>query len=228
MGESSQLTLGLLGGTGKEGSGLALRLALAGFAVQVGSRTADRAVARAAELKGMVEAMGHAARLTGNENTQVAASSDLVFLNTPFPHAAALLEACRPAWRLESVVVDVTVPVNFETGKVQLEQPDGASGSEFLARRLPQSVPLIAAFKTIPAHLLADLHSRLDCDVFVCGDAQTAKVRVMEMASSIEGLRVIDAGPLREARTLEHMSALAMQLNRRYKIKAARFRVVGV
>jgi predicted dinucleotide-binding enzyme len=87
---------------------------------------------------------------------------------------------------------------------------------------------LVAAFKTIPAQLLADLDSSLDCDVFVCGDSQPAKGRVLEVASRIAGLRPVDAGWLREAHTLEHMCALAIGLNRRYKIKTARFRVVGV
>jgi NADPH-dependent F420 reductase len=93
---------------------------------------------------------------------------------------------------------------------------------------LPEGTTLVAAFKTIPAQLLADLDKDLNCDVFVCGDSPQAKHQVMEVASRIAGLRPVDAGLLREAHTLELMSALAIGLNRRYKVKTARFRVVGL
>ena len=87
---------------------------------------------------------------------------------------------------------------------------------------------LVAAFKTIPAHVLSEIDQPLDCDVFVCGESPGAKQTVMEAARMIPTLRPVDAGPLRNARILERMTVLVVQLNRRYKSKGARFRVVGI
>jgi NADPH-dependent F420 reductase len=220
--------IGVLGGTGPEGSGLALRLGLAGFAVAIGSRSFERAREKAEELTHRLGQAGYPGVFTGKENTGVAHTSDLMFLTAPFEHAAELLRVCLPAFQAGSTLVDVTVPVTFQAGRVQLTEFSEGSGSAHLATYLPETIRLVAAFKTIPAQLLMDLDISPDCDVFVCGDSQEAKRQVLELASHISGLRPVDAGPLREARTLERMCALAIGLNRRYKVKTARFRVVGL
>jgi NADPH-dependent F420 reductase len=222
------MTIGVLGGTGPEGRGLALRLGLAGFPVLIGSRSAERAHEQAEELQHRLGQASGPTRFAGKENTEVAGAADLIFLTVPFDHAAELLQACRPVFRPGSTLVDVTVPLTFQAGRAQVREFAEGSGSAHLASCLPEGMTLVAAFKTIPAQLLADLDSSLDCDVFVCGDSQPAKGRVLEVASRIAGLRPVDAGWLREAHTLEHMCALAIGLNRRYKIKTARFRVVGL
>ncbi|HWC77068.1 MAG TPA: NADPH-dependent F420 reductase, partial [Blastocatellia bacterium] len=105
--------------------------------------------------------------------------------------------------------------------------PEG-SASEHLRPRLPEHVHLVAAFKTEPAHLLVDPNEQLDCDVFIASDSKEAKARVMEAVSFIEGARPVDAGTLYSARALERMTVLAIGINRRYKIKAARYRVIGL
>jgi NADPH-dependent F420 reductase len=119
------------------------------------------------------------------------------------------------------------VPVVFERGARYVELPEG-SASEHLRARLPETLPLVAAFKTEPAHLLLDYAESLDCDVFVASDSKEAKARVMEVARFIEGARPIDAGTLRSASTLERMTVLAIGINRRYKIKTGRYRVLGL
>jgi NADPH-dependent F420 reductase len=222
------MTIGMLGGTGREGSGLALRLSLAGFPILIGSRSSERAREKAEELRHRLGQASDPTVFTGKENAEVARAADLIFLTAPFEHAAELLQACRPAFQTGSILVDVTVPLTFQAGRVQAMEFVEGSGSQHLANYLPEGITLVAAFKTIPAQLLADLNTRLDCDVFVCGDSQQAKGRVLEVASRIVGLRPVDAGPLREAHTLERMCALAIGLNRRYKVKTARFRVVGL
>jgi NADPH-dependent F420 reductase len=222
------MTIAVLGGTGREGSGLALRLGLAGFPVLIGSRSCERACEKAEELRHRLGRGIGSTSFTGKENTEAARVADLIFLAAPFEHAADLLRACLPVFQTGSTLVDVTVPLAFQAGQVQvMELPEG-SGSAHLARYLPEEMTLVAAFKTIPAQLLADLDKDLDCDVFVCSDSPQAKNQVMEVVSRVAGLRPVDAGSLREAHTLEHMSALAIGLNRRYKVKAARFRVVGL
>lgn len=214
-----------LGGTGREGSALALRFAAANWAVSIGSRDPLRAEEKAAELRQLTGG----ADVTGGANLDVAAQGGLIFLCVPFDNAAALLNDCRDRWQAGTVVVDTTVPLQFEKqrGAVLLPLAEN-SGSESLARLVPSHVPLVAGFKTIPAHVLGELHESLDCDVIICGDDAEARMRVMEAAKDITGLRPLDGGPLRHARALEAMCAMVIGLNRRYKSKGARFRVVGI
>ena len=226
-----ELTVGLIGGTGEEGRGLALRWAIAGAQVSIGSRTVDRAKTTADELNQILDARsGQPApqRIGYGENRDVISRSEAVLLTVPFAHATSTLEAHRGDFRDGSILIDITVPVSFEQGRVRyVELPEG-SASEHLKTRLPESIPLVAAFKTEPAHLLAEIDEALDCDSFIASDSKEAKARVMEAIGSIAGLRTIDAGTLYSARTLERMTVLAIGINRRYKIKTARYRVIGL
>ncbi len=226
----NELKVGLIGGTGEEGRGLALRWALAGAQVSIGSRTLDKAQVTADELNQILEAYGKgsASRLGSGENRQVIADSDFVLLTVPFAHAASTVDAHRADFREGSVLIDITVPVSFEQGRVRYQELPEGSASEHLKARLPEAVPLVAAFKTEPAHLLAEINEALDCDSFVASDSKDAKARVMEALGFIEGLRPVDAGTLYSARTLERMTVLAIGINRRNKIKTARYRVIGL
>jgi 8-hydroxy-5-deazaflavin:NADPH oxidoreductase len=225
----NEINVGLIGGTGEEGRGLALRWAIAGAQVSIGSRTLDRAKATADELNQLLGGRALPAQRIGyGENRDVIAGSDLVLLTVPFAHAAPTLETHRQDFRDGSILIDITVPVSFEQGRVRyLDLPEG-SASEHLKARLPENIPLVAAFKTEPAHLLAEIDESLDCDSFVASDSKEAKVRVMEAMGFIAGLRPIDVGTLYSARTVERMTVLAIGINRRYKIKTARYRVVGM
>jgi NADPH-dependent F420 reductase len=224
MTQLRQDTIAILGGTGKEGRGLALRFAAAGFPVVIGSRDAAKAQQKAL---GLAEHLPGAI-ISGGENTAIVAQADMVFLCVPFDGASELMEACRPFWKGGAVLVDTTVPLRFESGNAMLLNLPVPSGSEHLATQLTAGCSLVAAFKTIAAHALAELDTPLDCDVLVCGDHEAAKSRVMAVAAAISGLRVLDGGPLRNARALEAMCALAIGLNRRYKAKSTRFRIVGL
>jgi hypothetical protein len=217
------LKVGLIGGTGEEGRGLALRWAMAGGQVTIGSRTPERAKATADELNALLgnNSIGYA------ENRAAVAGSEFVLLTVPFEHAASTLESHAGDFGSGAILIDITVPVTFEKGARYVELPEG-SASEHLRARLPENIPLVAAFKTEPAHLLADVNARLDCDVFVASDSKDAKARVMEAIKFIEGLRPVDAGTLYSARTIERMTVLAIGINRRYKIKTACYRVQGV
>ncbi|HLF83949.1 MAG TPA: NADPH-dependent F420 reductase [Blastocatellia bacterium] len=226
----SELRVGLIGGTGEEGRGLALRWAIAGARVSIGSRTLDRAKTVADDLNQLLGARaGQSSQRIGfGENRDVIAESEFALLTVPFAHAASTLDAHRQDFRDGSILIDITVPVSFEQGRVcYVELPEG-SASEHLKARLPENIPLVAAFKTEPAHLLAGIDEPLDCDSFVASDSKEAKARVMEAIGFIEGLRAVDAGTLYSARTLERMTVLAIGINRRNKIKTARYRVVGL
>ena len=220
----SEMKLGILGGTGRQGTGLGLRLAKAGFAVAIGSRSAEKGRKKALELSAQLGS----GSFTGDENALVIASSGLVFLTAPFQDAAGLIQRHSEDFGDGAVLVDVTVPLTFGAGSVELLKLEEGSGSELLVKYLPKGVSLVAAFKTISANVLANLKVSLDCDVFVCGDSRGARMRVMEVAARITGLRAIDAGPLRQARVLERMTALAIDINRCYGIDSSRYRMVGL
>lgn len=220
---SAASKLGFLGGTGIEGKGLALRFAHAGATVIIGSRSAERAQKIARELNTQ---LGREL-ITGAENREMLACADMVFLTTPFSQAVSAIEAYRDSFRPEAILIDVTVPVKSKDSPGPGDLPEG-SGSQFLASRLPAGLPFVGAFKTVPSHVLAELDVALECDVFLCGDSPPVKERVMEVVRLIPTLRPVDAGGLAVAGTLERMTALAIKINRRYKIRAARFRVVGL
>ena len=216
--------MGFLGGTGNEARGLALRFAAAGNPVFLGSRSPERAH-RAAEACNLI--LG-AASVRGGGNAEMLANSDIVFLTVPFLEAVNAIENYRGQWNSYHILVDVTVPMTFREGHAEYLEQEGKSNAEIISQNLPGDVSVVAAFKTIPASLLADLEAPLDCDVFVCGNSENAKQRVMAAAAGVLSLRPLNSGPLRAARTLERMAVLAVELNRKYRKKSARYRVAGL
>jgi NADPH-dependent F420 reductase len=218
------MNIGLLGGTGVEGKGLAIRFAAAGIPVLVGSRSDKRALDAARDYS----ELSRTQLVTGCKNEEMLARCEIVFLTLPFGRAVPAVESSREHFRNGQVFVDVTAPITFREGRPDFVELDAGSSAELLARYMPAGVDLVAAFKTIPAHALADLPTELRCDVFVCGDSNEAKERVMKVAALIPSLRPLDCGPLAMARTLERMTFLAIQLNRRYRRKGARFTIQGI
>ena len=219
----AELRLGVIGGTGAEGRGLALRFALTGAVVTVGSRSPDRALETAARLRAQ-----HEIAIEGASNEETIARHDTVILAVPFAHAGALIVAHERAFQPGSLLVDVTVPVVFEGGRPRFVEPGEGSAAEHLRARLPEHVQLGCAFKTLPARLLEHVDVALDCDEFVCGDSPESRNRVSALVGRIPGLRPVDAGPLDSARILERMTLLAITLNKRYKRHEARFRILGI
>lgn len=219
------MKLGVLGGTGQEGRGIALRLAGAGFQVLVGSRSRSRAAGTASELNRL---LGGEARIRGGLNPHVAAQAGTLFLAAPFAGAAELVSACAPHVAPGTTWVDVTVPVEFHAGRVRMAALEAGSGSEQLAAGLTDPGSLVAALKTVPARLLGEVAAPLDCDVFVCGQSVRRKREVAQLLGRWPGVRTVDAGPLSVARTLERMSALLIDINRRHRVHGSRFRVVGL
>ena len=222
------MRVGILGGTGPEGRGLALRLGQAGVPVIIGSRDPEQAARKAEELRRQLQERAPGADILGRENSGVVEACDILFIAVPFEHAAGLLKSCRDRLRPGQILVDVTVPLQFRAKRLELRELPEPSASEHLAKVLPEGVPLVAAFKTIPAHLLADLSTRLDCHVFICGDSSEARRQIVQVASRIEGLSPLDVGRLNQAATLERMTALAIQINKRHRVRFSRFRVVGL
>ena len=222
MGEAFQVAV--VGGTGSEGRGLALRLASAGASITIGSRDPSRA----AELAQKLNAEHPSLSLKGTSNEDAVAKADIIILAVPFQFAGSTIDGCRDAFQPDSLLIDVTVPVVFEGGKPRFVEPPEGSAAEHLKLRLPERVALACAFKTLPARLLEHLDVPLDCDDFICGDSPASRERAARLVGSIPGLRPIDAGSLESARVLERMTLLAITLNKRYKRHDARFQVLGI
>jgi len=207
--------IAVLGGTGPEGFGLALRWVRAGETVIIGSRDAQRARAAAAEIQ---EKAGSGTKISGDENTAVCAQSDLLVLTIPFEGHAALLKQIKPAIRPGSIVVDATVPLAASVGgraSRTLGVWQGSAAQE-TAELVSKGVSVVAAFHNTSAELLNGLDP-IDCDVIVCGDDPEANQLVRALARKIPGVRAIDGGKLENARILEQITALLIGLNIRHK-----------
>jgi 8-hydroxy-5-deazaflavin:NADPH oxidoreductase len=210
---AEQLTLGLLGGTGPQGRGLALRFAVAGHRVLLGSRSAERARSVVAELL-----EGRDLPVTGVANADAAAGAEVVFLLCPFDGQVTMLPGLAGAVG-GKVVVDVINPLGRdERGVYPLEVPEGSAAEQ--AQALLPAARVTAAFHHAPPRLLADLDREVDTDVLVAGDDPEAKALVVALADQVPGCRGIDAGPLRMARQLEGFTAVLVSVNRRYRIHA--------
>jgi NADPH-dependent F420 reductase len=214
-------SLAVLGGTGQQGGGIARRLVRAGYPVIVGSRDPARAAASIAEWPG-------APSIASADYGDAISKADIVVLAVPFDAVDVLVDQHRSRFRQQALLVDVTVPLRFESGTVALIDLPAGSAAEHIKGRLPGHVRLAAAFKTIPAHLLTDAERPLDCDEFVCGDSPDARTQAAELVETLQGLRAVDVGPLSRARAIEHLTLLAIAINRRHKIHDARFRIVGL
>jgi 8-hydroxy-5-deazaflavin:NADPH oxidoreductase len=209
---ADQLILGLLGGTGPQGRGLALRFALAGHQVLLGSRSEERARSVVAEL------FERDLPVKGVANPQAAAEAEVVLLTFPFDGQQALLPGLAEAIG-DKVVVDVVNPLGWdELGAFMLDIPEGSAAEQ--AQALLPRARVTAAFHHAPPRLLADPDREVDTDVLVAGDDPAARAVVIGLADVIPGCRGIDAGPLRLARYLEGLTAVVVSVNRRYKIHA--------
>ena len=215
-------TIAVLGGSGHQGRGLAQRLTIAGEHVIVGSRDPERA-------RDVIAGWpAHARAAEAATNRDAVARADVVILAVPFAGVAALLADTADQFAHDALVIDVTVPVTFVEGKLVLIAVAEGSAAQHVRAHLPAHVRVAAAFKTIPADLLDDLDRPLDCDEFVCGDSDAARAPASALVQRLPGLRAVDVGPLSRAGSVEHLTVLAIAINRRHKIHDARFRVVGL
>ena len=215
------MNIGVLGGSGKEGSGLAYRWALAGHAVVIGSRDAGKAQTSATELNLL---LGGKAKVRGASNLE-AAQADVVVLTVPF--AAQLATAESVAAQLPGkILIDVTVPLTPpRVDKVQL--PNGESAVLALQRRLGAQVKVVSAFQNVSATHLKEAAHEVDCDVLVCGDDAEAREVVVGLAHDA-GLRAWHAGVLANSVASEALTSVLIAINKRYKVAGSGIRITGV
>lgn len=218
--------IGILGGTGPEGSGLAYRWARAGEHIVIGSRDAQRAAETAARLRARI---GGTAQVDGADNAAVLAQCEIVVLTVPFSGQAALLKQLKSAWRAGTIVIDTTVPLAATVGGAATRMLGVWQGSaaEQTKELLPAGVSLAAAFQNLGAEVLAG-DAPVDCDVLVCSDDEKAKQIAFDLAAKIPGARALNGGKLENARIVESLTALLIGLNMRYKVHAAGIRFTGL
>lgn len=217
--------IAVLGGTGPEGFGLALRWARAGETVIIGSRDVKRAQEAAAKIRARV---GVTATVSGEENSAACAESKLLVLTIPFEGHAGLLKHIKPAIQPGSIVIDATVPLAASVGgraTRTLGVWQGSAAQE-TAELVPKDVAVAAAFQNTSAEVLNG-DGPVDCDVVVCSDDAEAGRIARELAARIPGVRAIDGGKLENARIVEQITALLIGLNIRHKGRSG-LRITGL
>jgi len=220
-------TVAVIGGTGDQGLGLALRWAVAGRNVIIGSRDVARAAAAALHVR---ERAGGSAQVEGRANAEAAAGAPLVALAVPFAAQMEILKSIAPSLRPGKILVDVTVPLEAAVGGAATKVLGVWAGSaaEQAARNVPEGVEVAGAFHNVSAYALQHLESPVDCDVLVCADRAEIRGAVRPWVEAIAGCRYVDGGRLENARTMEALTALLIGINIRHKVHAAGIRITGL
>jgi NADPH-dependent F420 reductase len=218
--------IAILGGTGDQGLGLALRFAKAGRPVVIGSRVEERALTAAEQVREAVPD----ADVRGFENSIATPKAQIVILSVPYEHTAGTLKSIREALVPGQIVVSMGVPLATAVGDGATRTVGVWQGScaQLVAARVPKGVDVVSAFQNVSAHRLQHLPDPVECDVLVSG-AKQPRQAVMKLCDLIPGLRAVDGGPLENARIVEEITALLIGLNIRYKVsEGLGFRITGL
>lgn len=216
------MKIAILGGTGEQGPGLALRWAKAGEEVIIGSRQKEKGEKVAVELN---QELGQEL-IRGTDNVTAAAAADIIVLTVPYSAHVGTIESVKAQCQ-GKIFVDVSVPLDPENAR-RVTMPAAGSASEEAQQVLGSDVKVVCALQNISAHLLRDINAEIDCDVLVCGD-KDARPTVMQLVNKIGGgIRAISAGPLEAARQIEPITALLIRLNILNKVHSAGIRITGL
>ncbi|MDK1080960.1 MAG: NADPH-dependent F420 reductase [Anaerolineae bacterium] len=221
MNEPNNPKIAILGGTGKEGKGLAYRWSKAGYHILIGSRTADKAVAAAKDISDMLQGLS---TIEGKVNLEAATDADIVVLTVPYTAHQATIESVKSAVK-GKLFIDVTVPiVPPNVGKVQM--PKAGSAAQEAVEILGDEVNVCAAFQNISyEYLMGD--GNVDCDVLVTGtnkDARTETIKLVEAAGFIGW----DSGPIENSVVVEGLTSVLIGINKKYGSTHAGIKITGV
>jgi 8-hydroxy-5-deazaflavin:NADPH oxidoreductase len=219
-------TIAIVGGTGAEGLGLAVRWARAGESVIIGSRDIQKAREAATQIAANAGLAGH---LDGADNAEAVAKAGIVVLTVPFSAHATLLKKLRPSFQAGSILIDTTVPLAATVGGLPTRTLGVWQGSaaQQAAEMVPEGVSVAAAFQNVSAGLLTG-DGPVDSDVVVCTDDERARQVTVELVEKIPGLRAIDGGRLENARIVEQITALILSINGKYKVHRTGLRFTGL
>ena len=219
--ETLLLTIAVLGGTGKEGKGLAYRWAKAGYRVLIGSRSSEKAVTAASEIMELLEG---SSSVVGTTNLEAAETADIVVLTVPYSAHRETLESVKDAMK-GKILVDVTAPlVPPKVSKVQM--PPAGSAAQEAKEILGGEVEIVAAFQNVShEHLLGE--EDIECDVLVTGSSKKARAEVLTLVEAT-GLKGWDAGPIENSVVVEGLTSVLININRIYGSKHSGIRITGV
>jgi NADPH-dependent F420 reductase len=218
--------IAILGGTGPQGRGLALRWARAGQSIIIGSRDGNRAENVAQEISRQI---GTGAEIMGEENSAACAATNVYVLTVPFDGQAELLKQLKPAMKPGSILIDATVPLAATVGgrPTRVLGVWQGSAAQQTAELVAKGVTVVGAFHNVSAELLNG-DAPIDCDVIVCSDDDNARKVAGDLAEKIPGIRAVDGGKLENARIVEQITALLITLNIRHKVHSAGIRITGL
>jgi 8-hydroxy-5-deazaflavin:NADPH oxidoreductase len=218
--ESLMLTIAVLGGTGKEGKGLAYRWAKAGYRVLIGSRLSERAVTVASEIMQLLEG---SSSVVGTTNLEAATQAEIVVLTVPYAAHRATLESVKDALK-GKLLIDATVPLVPPKTKVQM--PPAGSAAQEAKEIVGEDVQVVAAFQSISHQLLLG-DEDIECDVLVTGTSKDARHEALRLVEAT-GLTGWDAGPIENSVVVEGLASVLININKQYGSTHAGIRISGV
>jgi 8-hydroxy-5-deazaflavin:NADPH oxidoreductase len=213
-------SIAILGGTGKEGKGLAYRWAKAGMAVIIGSRSKEKAKETAQELNNSL----NSTRATGEENLTAAQLADIVVLSVPYSAHKPTMESIKSALP-GKILVDVTVPLN-PPKVTRVQMPPAGSAAQEARNVVGEGVEIAAAFQNISYEHLVN-QEEIDCDVLVTGTSKETRATVLDLVE-LAGLKGWDAGPLENSMVAEGLTSILIHINKQYGSTHAGIKITGV
>jgi len=221
MNETTLQTIALLGGTGKEGKGLAYRWAKSGYKVLIGSRTPPKAIEAANDLNDLLEGK---TRIEGLANVEAAQQADIIVLTVPFSAHEATLESLKDVIQ-GKLFIDVTVPL-MPPKVTKVQMPEAGSAAQQARQILGDGVEVCSAFQNIShQHLMGD--SDVECDVLVTGTSKDARAETIKLVEAA-GLTGWDAGPLENSMVVEGLTSVLIGINKKYGSTHAGIKITGV
>lgn len=223
------MKIGIIGGTGDQGLGLALRFAKAGEQIIIGSRDVKKAENAVNLIKNMLNS-DECTNVMGLTNEEAAREADLMILTVPLQAQMVTLKSIKD--QVEGkILIDATVPMESCLGGSPVRYVnmwDGSAAERTANFLKDKNVRIVSAFNNISAASLTNIENDIDCDCLISGDDPEAKEETMNLAEKIPGVRAIDCGPLENARIVEKITPLLINLNIRNKIKLAGIRITGL
>jgi len=219
--ETLLFTIAVLGGTGKEGKGLAYRWAKAGYRLLIGSRYSEKAVTAASEIMELLEGESS---VVGTTNQEAAEQADIIVITVPYSGHRELLESVKDALN-GKLVIDTTVPlVPPKVSKVQM--PAAGSAAQEAKEILGENVEVVSAFQNVSyEHLLDD--EEVECDVLVTGSSKKARQEALTLVEAA-GLTGWDAGPIENSVVVEGLTSVLINVNKQYGSTHAGIKITGV
>ncbi|KZX14923.1 NADPH-dependent F420 reductase [Methanobrevibacter filiformis] len=223
------MTIAVLGGTGDQGLGIAIRFVQAGENVIIGSRKAEKAEQAVEKVKKLLKD-NSLPNLKGLNNEDAASKADILILTVPILAQKPTLDSVKEHVK-DKIFIDATVPLQSNIGGTSMTYFslwEGSAAERTEAILKGTNVKVVSAFNNISSSSLMKFDSEIDCDCLVSGDDNEAKAIAMELIEKIPGIKCVDAGPLEQARTVERITALLIGLNIRYKTHYGGLRITGL